>query len=69
MACNTSLESFQQGLQLCVSPCLNQRSRKEVMGFQSGESPNFENFGTLNLGVLRKMTFGCNTHGNSQRIL
>jgi hypothetical protein len=30
------------------------------MGLQSGRSPNFENFETLDLGVLGKMTFGCN---------
>ncbi len=29
------------------------------MGFQSGRSPNFENFKTLNLRILRKMTFEC----------
>jgi hypothetical protein len=27
---------------------------QEVMGLQSGENPNLENFGTSDLGVLRK---------------
>jgi hypothetical protein len=39
------------------------------MGLQSGGSPNFGNFETPNLGVTRKMTFECNPHGQSQRIL
>jgi hypothetical protein len=26
---------------------------------QNGESPNFENFGTFDLRVPKKMTFGC----------
>jgi len=29
------------------------------MDLQSGESPNLRNFGTLDLGVWGKMTFGC----------
>jgi hypothetical protein len=35
----------------------NLKSSQEVMGLQSGESPNFKNFKTPNLGVLGKMTF------------
>jgi hypothetical protein len=30
------------------------------MGFQNNKNFNFENFGTLDLRVCRKMTFGCN---------
>ncbi len=32
-------------------PHLNQRYAQEVMGVQSGESPNLGNFKTLNLGI------------------
>jgi hypothetical protein len=39
------------------------------MGFKSGGNPNFGNFGTPDLGVLGKMTFGCSPHGQSQRII
>jgi len=42
---------------------------KRSMGVQSGGSPNFKNFKTLNLEVLGKMTFGCKPHGQSQIIL
>jgi hypothetical protein len=37
-----------------------QRSKQQVMGFQSDENPNF---GTFDLGVLGKMTFGCSPCG------
>jgi hypothetical protein len=33
------------------------------MGFQNVESSNFENFEIPDLGVLGKMTFGCNPCG------
>jgi hypothetical protein len=39
-----SLESSQQGLQLCFWPHLNQRSTRKVMGLQSHMSLNFGNF-------------------------
>ncbi len=38
-------------------------------GPPSGESPNFGNFKTFNLGVTRKMKFGCSPYGQSQIIL
>jgi hypothetical protein len=38
---------------------LNQRFAQEVMGLQSCGSLNFKNSKTLDLGVLKKMTFGC----------
>jgi len=69
VACHILLKIFQKGLQLVFRPHLNQRSRKEVMGLQNDKIPNFENFETPDLGVLGKMTFGCNPHGQSQRIL
>jgi hypothetical protein len=70
MVCNISLESFQQGLQLCLRTNLHQKFTKEIMGFQSGGSPNFGNFGIPDLGVPRKMTFGCSpvvNHKNNIR--
>jgi hypothetical protein len=54
---------------LFFEPCFNRKFAQEVMGIQSGESPNFENFGTLNLGVPGKISFGCSPHGESQIIL
>jgi len=66
-ACHISLQIFQQMLQLCFKPRLNQRSAQEIIGVQSDKSPNFKNFGTLNLGVLGKMTFGCSPCGKPQK--
>jgi hypothetical protein len=57
--CHIPLESSQRGLQLFFRPHLNRRSLHKIMGPQSHESPNLENFETLNLGVWNKMTFGC----------
>ncbi len=34
---------------------------KKIIGIQSGGSLNFDNFGTPDLGVLGKMTFGSNS--------
>jgi hypothetical protein len=56
--CHISLESFWWRLQLCLEYPFNRRFTKSI-GVQSGESPNFENFGTLDLRVPGKMTFGC----------
>jgi len=39
------------------------------MGAHSEGSFNFGNFGTPDLGVTRKMSFGCSPHGESERIL
>jgi hypothetical protein len=39
------------------------------MGFQSCESPNFGNFGTLTWKSRDKMTFGCWSHGQAHNIL
>jgi hypothetical protein len=64
-----SLHIFQQRLQLCFKPRLNQRSTQETMGIQSDRSPDFRNFGTFNLGVSGKMTFGCSPCGEPQRII
>jgi hypothetical protein len=58
VACHISLEIFQWRLQLCLKPCFNRRYEKEVMGLQSGKSPNFKKFGTPNLGVPKKWHLG-----------
>jgi hypothetical protein len=46
VACDIPLESFQQGLQLCLTPHCNQRSTHQVMRPQSRGSPNSGNFET-----------------------
>jgi len=51
VTCHISLEIFRWGLQFCSKPHFNQRYAQEVMAFQNVKSPNFNNFGTLNLGV------------------
>jgi hypothetical protein len=51
VACHISLENFQQGLQFCFGSHFNWSFEKKIMGLQSCGSPNFENFGTPNLGV------------------
>jgi hypothetical protein len=43
---NTPLESFRQGLQLCLKPHLNWRYARKVISPQSREIPNFGNFRT-----------------------
>jgi hypothetical protein len=57
------LESSQQVLQLCFNLHFNWSFAQEVMGIQSGKSPNLGNFRTLDLGVQGKMTFGCSPYG------
>ncbi len=54
VTCHIPLKSFQRGLEIFLRPHFNQRFAQKVMGPQSCESPNFENFKTLNLGVLRQ---------------
>jgi hypothetical protein len=51
VVCYIPLKIFQQGLQLCLRPHLNQRSAHKVMGIQIHGNPNSENFETPNLGV------------------
>jgi hypothetical protein len=46
VVCDISLERSRQGLQLCFRPQLHRRCAHKVMGLQSRESPNFENFET-----------------------
>jgi hypothetical protein len=44
-------------------PHLNQRFAQEVMGVQNGGNPNLKNFKIFDLGVLKKMIFGCSSYG------
>jgi predicted secreted protein len=48
------LKSSQQRLQHCFRPHFNRRFSQEVMGFQSGGSPNFGNFRTFELRVPKQ---------------
>jgi hypothetical protein len=41
-------------------PHFNWRYTQEIMGFQNGERLNFK---TFDLGISRKMTFGCSLCG------
>jgi hypothetical protein len=59
VVCHIFLERSWQKLQSIFRTRVNWRFTQEVMNFQNGGSPNFENFETPNLGVLGKMTFGC----------
>jgi hypothetical protein len=42
------------GLQFCFRLHVNRRSTQKIIGDQNDKNPNFENFGTLDLGVLGK---------------
>jgi len=52
-----------------VTNLLSTSPTQEIIGIQNGGSSNFGNFKTPNLGISRKMTFGCNPYGESQKIL
>ncbi len=54
MVCHISLESSQQGLQLCFKPHFNRSFSQNLMGFQSCGSPNFGNFKTPSLGIPKQ---------------
>jgi hypothetical protein len=54
VAWHIPLENSWKWIQLFLRPHLNWRFVKEVMGLQSCGSPNFENFGTPNLGIPRQ---------------
>jgi hypothetical protein len=56
VVCQILLKRFWQRLQFCFRPHLNWKS-SQVMGLQSGRSPNF---GTFDLGISGKITFVCN---------
>jgi hypothetical protein len=46
VACNTPLESSQEGLQLCFKPHSNHKSIRKVMGPQCCKNPSCQNFRT-----------------------
>jgi hypothetical protein len=67
--CNTTLESSRGEIQVWFRPCLDQRSRWEVMFAQSPGSPNRDSFGTPLWESRDKKPFGCGCRGQTQRIL
>jgi hypothetical protein len=67
--CDTSLESFEGELQVCLRPRPNRRSEGEVMDAQSPGSPNRDNFGTPLWESRDKEPFECGCGGVTQRIL
>jgi hypothetical protein len=67
VASHIPLEFFWWGIQLCFRPHFNQRFAHKIMGLQSHESPNFENFGTPTWESLEKMSFGCWSRGQAQK--
>jgi hypothetical protein len=67
--CDTLLESFWGGLQVCFKSRPNRRSEREVMNAQSPGSPNRGNFGTPLWESWEKVPFGCKCDGETQRIL
>jgi hypothetical protein len=69
VACNISLESSKQGLQLFFRTHLNRRSKRKLMGPQSCKSPNCGNFETPTWKSQDKMPFGCGPCGEAQSIL
>jgi hypothetical protein len=54
VTCHISLERSQWRLQLFFRPHFNWRHAQNVMGLQSCENPNFKNFKSLDLGILRQ---------------
>jgi hypothetical protein len=58
------LGKYWWGLKLCFKPHFNQNSAQEVMGVQSGKSPNFGNFGTLDLKSEEKWHLGVTPIAN-----
>jgi hypothetical protein len=67
--CDTPLESSWGGLKLCLRLHSNRRSELGVMSSQSPESPNRDSFGTSPWESQDKKSFGCRSHGWTQRIL
>ncbi len=54
VVCHILLESSWQGLQLCFRHHPNKRSAQKIMGLHNRRNPNFENFETPNLGIVRQ---------------
>jgi hypothetical protein len=67
VACNTSLESSQRGLQLWFNPCPDRRFTQEVL--QSCKTLNLGDFETPIWESRDKKPLGCHSHGVVQSIL
>jgi hypothetical protein len=67
--CDTSLESFRQGLQLWFRPRPDRRSAPEVIVSQSHMIPILGDFGTRTWESRDKKPFGCHSRGVVQSIL
>ncbi len=65
VACNTSLESSQQGLQLCFRPHPDQRSTHKVIALKRCGSFDFGNFGTPIWESGDKKPFRCGPRGEA----
>jgi len=63
------LKSSQRELQDCFRHHPNQRSKQEVMGAQSPESPTWDSFETPPWESREKVPFRCSSRGELQRIL
>jgi len=66
VAFHISLESSQQGLQLCFTHHLNWRFAQKVISLQSQRSPNFSNLRLPSWKSWNKMTFGCKLHDHNK---
>jgi hypothetical protein len=69
VACDTSLESSQRGLQLWFRPRPDCKSAPEVIVLQSCETPILGDFGTPAWESQDKKPFGCHSRGVVQSIL
>jgi hypothetical protein len=58
-ACHISLKISRWGLQFYFKPCLNQSLHNKLLESKVAWIFKFRNFGTPDLGVPGKMTFGC----------
>jgi hypothetical protein len=67
--CYMALESSQRELQDRFRPHPNQRYEQEVMDAQSPGSPTRDSFGTPPWESREKVSFGCSSRGELQRIL
>jgi hypothetical protein len=65
MACNIPLESFQQGLQLCLKPHYNRRFSHKVMGPQNRRNASCGNSWTPTWESQDKMPFRCGLSGEA----
>jgi hypothetical protein len=67
--CDTSLESSQGELQVCLRSCPNRRLGQEVINAQSSRSRNRDNFGAPLWESREKVSFRCRCGTVTQIIL